>query len=836
MVLSFEPGLICVTESWLHSDIDDDVLHIENYALLRDDRVGRRGGGVCCWVHTCFRPKLITPSSSKPVSIECLFVSLTSLNVVLISVYIPPGLPCAEHELIWCFLSTEVEYYLTQNPNQNFIVCGDFNDFSTDKFAEDFNFSNFVLSPTRQGSFLDQIWIDEHMCDHYYHAEIGAPLSNSDHNCVMLSPVNQANRSPSDRLVPVWDFRESNVQEFVACLASFDFSVLDEASNVDHMCAMFYDMLYVALSKIPCNFTIMSKRDKLWMTPVLKVLITKRWEAYRKRDWRQFSHFKDKVKKEIVTAKRIWARKQIESNKNVWKVVNEARNKRRNINTSSLKDDLGGVENLIAELTNVFDRNFNPDSDVTLDPIIDQGFHPQFSEEMVLKKLLLLKRTKSSGPDDVTPRLVKRGAGWLCVPLSKIFNRSISERSFPSCFKLAKVVPIAKKSQPSSNDFRPISLLPTFSKILEQLVLDHVRLDLLSLYSKQQHAFRPLGSTTSALIDIVDSVSKRIDCRGTSAVHVTCLDLTKAFDMLQHNRLLNYLNMRGMDHGFLLWLLSYLKNRFQYVSIDGKVGSPLQVRSGVPQGSTLGPYLFAAFMGSIGSETAGHKDAKLVMYADDITIVETVTEGSLTCTREVVSAISNLGLVVNPKKCCTLCIPTSRNHVCENTEMVYKSEPCVKILGFQLNSSLTWDEQISSVVARASRRLHVIRVLKAVVSTSELKIVYNALITSLIMYGSPVYGQLNRKLMLRLERVQKRAHRIICGVPCDCKDFLPIEHRFREAASNFFLKCEQYPSHPLHEQVPKKSVRNVFILPHCRTEKRLQTFFPYATRLRNNTL
>ncbi len=834
LVSHLKPGLMCVTESWLHADIDDNFLCIDDYYLLRVDRVGRRGGSVCAWVRACFGPKIITPCTVRPSFMECIIFTISSPNVIVILLYIPPGLLCTEHKEVWNFVSIEIEYHLSRNPNQNIFVCGDFNDFPTHKFAEDFNFTNFVLSPTRKDSVLDQFWIDERTSNFYQYAEIGAPLGNSDHNTVILNPINHGDRSFSnDRVVPVWDYRDSNVCNFVTCLASLDFSVLDQASNVDHMCEIFYSMLNDALSKIPFKLIRMSKRDKVWMTPVLKVLITKRWEAYRKRDWERYSHYKDKVKKEIVTAKKLWARKQIKSNKNVWNVVNEVRNRRLNTGTVSLQDDLGGVDKLINELTKVFDRNFNSSDDVPLDFISRQDFLLEFSEYAVYKKLLRLKRTKSSGPDDIAPRLVKEGAAWLCVPLCKIFNRSISEQTFPTAFKVAKVVPIPKKSQPTINDFRAISLLPSFSKILEQLVLDHLRLDLLSLYGKRQHAFRPLGSTTSALVDIVDSISASIDSRETSAVHATCLDLTKAFDMLQHNRLVNQLNKNGIDKGFLLWLISYLKNRFQYVSMDGKIGSPILVRSGVPQGSTLGPYLFAAFIGSL---AATHKDQNIIMYADDLTIVENVGLNFVSCVPEVLSTISNLGLLVNAEKCGVLCIPKSRNHSCSSKELKYKLKPHVKILGFLLNNKLTWDEQITSVVSRASKRLHVIRVLKPIVSTSELKIVYHALITSLMTYGSPVYGQLSRKLLSRLEKLQKRAHRIICGAKCLCPDFVTMEQRFRDAISKFLLNCEKCPSHPLHDRVPTKSVRNFYVLPHFRTEKRLKTFFPYATRLHNKMI
>ena len=139
-----------------------------------------------------------------------------------------------------------------------------------------------------------------------------------------------------------------------------------------------------------------------------------------------------------------------------------------------------------------------------------------------------------------------------------IFNRSITEKTFPSKLKLGRVCPIPKTSKPTVKDFRPITILSSISKVFEQLIMDRVKDRLISYYGKQQHAFRPFGSITSALIDITNTISLALDSHDVRAVHLPCLDVSKAFDKLHHNRLLNYLNDREMDHGFLLWLKSFL--------------------------------------------------------------------------------------------------------------------------------------------------------------------------------------------------------------------------------------------------------------------------------------
>jgi hypothetical protein len=538
------------------------------------------------------------------------------------------------------------------------------------------------------------------------------------------------------------------------------------------------------------------------------------------------------IRKEIVKAKMAWAKRSCESNKNIWNVVNATRNKNCDKDVKKLYNMFGGVHNLLAELSREFCKNFNHAPDVPLHPIESRKFEFFITEEAVFEKLIRLKVKKSSGLDQVAPRLLKVGAAWLAFPLSCIFNRSIQDCVFPSHFKVAKVCPVPKKTKPTITDFRPISVLSALSKVFEQLVRDHVKVSLIRQYGSRQHAFRPFGSTTSALVDIVETVSTSLDSRESLAVHLTCIDLTKAFDKMHHNRMLNLLNCNGMEHGFLRWLLSYLSDRCQYVTLDGVAGPPLTVCSGVPQGSVLGPYLFAAFFGLTVHNFVFREKMKIVLYADDMTVIEPVTQNFTCSVQQLVSCVTENGLYVNPAKCKSLCIVRSPDHECHGVP--FDLTESVKILGFIFTNKFSWNEQVSAVVSKASRRLYVIRTLKPFMCNDDLKVIYNSLITSLIMYASPVYGRLNAKHLCKLERFQKRAHRLICGAGCKCASFEPFEMRFRKACTDFLVKCENCPNHPLHRLVPPRTKRTgQLILPSCRTEKRLRTFLPYTCMLAN---
>ena len=297
--------------------------------------------------------------------------------------------------------------------------------------------------------------------------------------------------------------------------------------------------------------------------------------------------------------------------------------------------------------------------------------------------------------------------------------------------------------------------------------------------------------------------------------------------MLQHNRLLNHLNTLNFDHGFLRWLRTYLSQRNFSVRIDNNFGRRVVATSGVPQGSVLGPLLFASFMGSIDFES---DLVQCVKYADDITLVESIETPSqqLLTSAYIKEKFVSAGLKLNMMKCNEMLIQRSVLPQNQVTTSVFSTRDKLCILGFMFSKSLSWDIQICDILKRAARRLYIIRCLKPIISQSELIIVYHSIVTSLILYASPAFGNLPVGLLLSLERFQNRAHKLICGRGCTCDKFPSLSSVLQTRGLSFLFKCESEVNHPLHHLVPKRLPRsNHFCMPFSSTNRRLNSFFPW---------
>ena len=237
-----------------------------------------------------------------------------------------------------------------------------------------------------------------------------------------------------------------------------------------------------------------------------------------------------------------------------------------------------------------------------------------------------LKSKNSFGSDSLSVNILKKIKEPLLGVLTHLINLAFDTGSFPDMLKIAKVVPIFKKNDPSSFDnYRPISMLTSISKVFERAIsnqlVDHF--DHNKLFYTSQHGFRGRHSTETATLELTNNIIKDLDSNNNPAC--VYMDLSKAFDTINHNILLGKLKNYGLDDISLQLMTSYLSLRKQYVTFNSVCSTTLDISTGVPQGSILGPILFIVYMNDLPNCSSFFHP---VIYADDTTLYFTLDKNS----------------------------------------------------------------------------------------------------------------------------------------------------------------------------------------------------------------
>ena len=221
------------------------------------------------------------------------------------------------------------------------------------------------------------------------------------------------------------------------------------------------------------------------------------------------------------------------------------------------------------------------------------------SEEKILRIIRNLNLNKAHGWDEISVRMIKMCDNSLIIPLKLIFQNCLRHGIFPETWKRANVVPVHKKNEKNlKENYRPISLLPIFSKILEKLIYESLysHLEKENLLNPNQAGFRPGDSTINQLLSITHSVFEAFDCNPTLEVRSVYLDISKAFDRVWHEGLIYKLKRCGVSGNLLLLLQSFLSNRKQRTVLNGQTSTWGNISAGVPQGSILGPLFFLIYI------------------------------------------------------------------------------------------------------------------------------------------------------------------------------------------------------------------------------------------------
>ena len=387
------------------------------------------------------------------------------------------------------------------------------------------------------------------------------------------------------------------------------------------------------------------KSLKPWITSGLYKSIRKKQSMYKnhylegsvkKKEY--YKKYSNLVSKLNSAAKKQYFHSKFESLKQnikgTWGVINNIIKRKSFFNNSiTLKIDNQYVQDpkKVADHFGKFFQNIGPSladkipatensfNDYLPDPVQSRFKMDDTNEIEIYETILSLKDKKSTGFDNLPTKIIKISASIISPILSHIFNKSFSTGIFPEGLKIGKIIPIFKSGDKNDvNNYRPISILTILAKVMEKLVYKRLMnyLNKNNILYNYQFGFRENHSTQLALFELIDHVSKVLDNGGYAAG--LFLDLSKAFDTVNHDILLSKLENYGIRDTALNWFASYLRNRKQSVEIENISSDLYNVHCGVPQGSNLGPILFLLYINDMPNCS---KQLLFRLFADDTAVI-----------------------------------------------------------------------------------------------------------------------------------------------------------------------------------------------------------------------
>ena len=804
---NFKFSAIGITETWLHST-SPPIFDLNNYRMIRADRTAGRGGGVAIYLldHLKFRMRPDIHIDGA----EDLFIEITNergKNIIIGVIYRPPN-----NSMDTFLVKLDDALNAISQESKQIYLMGDFN--------------IDLLSPTNQhtrlrllntlSSFSLHPHINKHtritstsstLIDNIYSNIMDRDFFNgilyydiSDHLPIfaITTQSNHARDAPNNNKSHNMRRKETNhnIELLKSDLAQEQWLDIFQENNVNDCYEKFINKLLFYYDKnIPLvrqkNF---KKIKNPWITKGIMTSIVTRNKLYKKAlkepnckaNREKYKKYRNKLTSLIRLSRKMYYSQKIESNKSntnsLWQIIKDLIGTKTK-DTSNTFINEGKEITDPEQISNIFNSyfvNIGPNLASKIDDTQDdfkkylgQPFHESLvlrptSNQEILNIVQSLKSSASTGYDGISVNLLKKIIHFIAEPVLYIFNLSITSGACPDSLKIAKVIPIFKKEDSSLvSNYRPISLLPAISKILEKIL--HARLyDFVTQYNlidPNQYGFRKFHSTDFAIIQLYDTIiealSKKEHCVGVFK------DLSKAFDTINHLIMTNKLENYGVHGTALSWFEDYLTNRKQYVSFQSKNSQQLNIRCGVPQGSILGPLLFILYINDI---VRSSPNLKFILFADDTNILYSHKNMDVLTT----TINSELDKVQLWFKCNKLSLNISKTNFMYfrnvhtppvNCNLKINDVPLTeklstKFLGVTIDANLNWHEHVHSITKSISKNIGILYKLKKLLSTKSLFLLYNALILPFLNYCNIVWGNCSQTEINSLFLLQKKAMRI----------------------------------------------------------------------------
>jgi Reverse transcriptase (RNA-dependent DNA polymerase) len=792
--------ILAVSETWLSDSINDVYVSVPGYRLHRHDRSGRRGGGVGIYIREDLSSSVLTRSQSPHSSIaEYLIVQVRSpcFSALCCVVYNPPGFVVLDK--LFDDISSHLFGY------SHVFVLGDFNIDISRSLPSARSFlgllSSLGLTPLQfgkthhagSGSCIDHLAVlDESLVS--CHGHLGVP-GVSLHDlifCVYKLPVNQRKplRLTRRRLNSI------NLDALHSDAQKAPWRMMYSAGDINSKVQVFnYIIMNLLDAHAPLRTYTVKRQPVSWMTSnILKLLADKRRARRRYEtthsdvDRESFRKIRNRCRQVIRNSKCSYFRNLFSDSQPIsctWKRLRSSGmipNRKRQLDESSLP---GSLDCLNKHFLTVppYDPNLLFSSVCSISgPSASSSEISPFSFSPIsfddLSTAISSAKSCRPGSDDVPIEFIRMLLPVIHCHLLHLINCSLCTGFFPDDWKKALVLPIPKISSPTSFvDFRPISILPCLSKVLENLVAGQIRrhLDNFNLLHKSQSGFRRFHSTASAVLDLVEDLRWAREHSELSSV--VLFDFSKAFDCIIPAVLFAKLRYQfKFSESALKWVRSYFTGRSQCVTLGDRCSDWSPVVRGVPQGSVLGPLFFILYVNDI---FLSIKHCESHLFADDLRIHISFPLSSLrshlSLLQEDIDAVGDWalkhGLSLNASK--TQFAVFARRALLESASATNLSLhmddstvtplPVVKYLGVYLDTGLTFDDQVSHVCSRVLRILGCLRACARPLPVNIRLLLIRCLAFPHFEYCNVLYTGLSVYNINRLQRVQNCCVRFIKG-------------------------------------------------------------------------